>query len=224
MKKIKLSEKLLEEIKRHDIGEILVEDDTLCHIAVFQYDAGELICKMGQVSKYIYFILSGACKVSPISAEGKKMQLQILRSNDFCGEIEYFTENNMEYMFDVEVASDTKIIAIPYTYIDKVLRQDKRFMDYMCKKLCEKVKKNAQGYSGAFIYNAKERTIRYIAELSAGNKKIIFKSTEAALKLGISERHLRRIIQELINEGSISKSYKFIVILEPEKFLLPEDI
>ncbi len=219
MKRITSKSKVEEKLKKYNIG-MVFDDNAFETMSIINFEAGELLCKSGQKSKYLFLILEGTCEVIPITEDGKQMMLQLIKKGDLCGDLEFFSGNSssFEYVLDVCVITDTSVLAIPYDYIDRVLRKNAEFINFVCKKICDKVISNGKGFSGAYLYNAKERLIRYIAEASGGSKKLLFSSSEVALKLGMTTRHLRRLLQELINEGSIVKNYKLITIKDLDRF------
>ena len=70
----------------------------------------------------------------------------------------------------------------------------------------EKLDVSSRGLSKSLVYDAKSRTLGYIDEhRSTDGDVIAFKPTEAALKLGISYRHMCRILDELVSEGVVEK-------------------
>ena len=71
----------------------------------------------------------------------------------------------------------------------------------------EKLDVSSRGLSKSLVYDAKSRTLGYIDERRAANNDVItFKPTEVALKLGISYRHMCRILDELVAEGYVEKT------------------
>lgn len=207
MKKNDSEKYILRCLKKYNLDHIFAPCD-LEHIFIAEFDSGEYVTRAGVQPAYLFIFLTGCAKVLPLSKDGKQALLDYLNAGEVCGDLELLldlTEIKKSY-YDVKMFKSGKAIAIPSKYVQQVLTSRAQFLLYICTKTMEKLDVSSRGLSKSLVYDAKSRALGYIDECrAASGDTITFKPTEVALKLGISYRHMCRILDELVSEGIVEK-------------------
>lgn len=207
MKKNDSKKYILHNLKKHDLEHIFDPCD-LDHIFIAEFERGEYVTRAGVQPSYLYIFLTGCAQVLPLSKDGKQALLDYLNAGEVCGDLELLlnlAEIKKSY-YDVKMFKAGKAVAIPSRYVQQVLTGRAQFLLYICTKTMEKLDVSSRGLSKSLVYDAKSRTLGYIDEhRSTDGDVIAFKPTEVALKLGISYRHMCRILDELVSEGVVEK-------------------
>ena len=208
MKKNDTKKYIIQYLKRYNLEHIFDPCD-MDHIFIAEFDRGEYVTRAGVQPAYLFIFLTGRAKVLPLSKDGKQALLDYLNPGEVCGDLELLmnlSEIKKSY-YDVKMFQSGKCIAIPIRYVQQVLTSRAQFLLYICTKTMEKLDVSSRGLSKSLVYDAKSRTLGYIDERRAANNDVItFKPTEVALKLGISYRHMCRILDELVAEGYVEKT------------------
>ena len=207
MKKNESEKYILRSLKEYHLDHIFAPCD-LDHIFIAEFERGEYVTRAGVQPPYLFIFLTGCARVLPLSMEGKQALLDYLNPGEVCGDLELLldlSEVKKSY-YDVKMFKSGKAIAIPSRYVQQVLISRAQFLLYICTKTMEKLDVSSRGLSKNLVYDAKSRALGYIDECRTANGDVImFKPTEVALKLGISYRHMCRILDELVSEGIVQK-------------------
>lgn len=207
-------EKELESImKENHISEILPAD-VLKQLKLFSYSKDEIIVYAGEKSSNLSIIVSGRCLVKPIGVEGQETILTYLYPGDLIGDIELFTKR--DYLHYVYADTDVKLLKIPANLVNKQLASYVPFLHFVIDNTFEKLLNHSTYFSDARLYGSKARLVKYILDVSyrLNAKEIPFIIEDVAPFIGVSERHLRRIIKDLENEKLIEKKYRKLQILK----------
>lgn len=207
MKKNDSTKYIMQNLKKYKLDHIFDPCD-LEHIFIAEFDRGEYVTRAGEVPAYLFIFLTGRAQVLPLSKDGKQALLDYLGAGEVCGDLELLlnlAEIKKSY-YDVKMFKSGKAIAIPSRYVQQVLTSRAQFLLYICTKTMEKLDVSSRGLSKSLVYDAKSRTLGYIDERRTADSDVItFKPTEVALKLGISYRHMCRVLDELASEGIVEK-------------------
>lgn len=207
MKKNDSKKYILQNLKKYNVEHIFDSCD-LEHICIVEFERGEYVTRAGVQPACLFIFLTGRAQVLPLSKDGKQALLDYLNPGEVCGDLELLlniAEIKRSY-YDVKMFQAGKAIAIPSRYVQQVLTSRAQFLLYICTKTMEKLDVSSRGLSKSLVYDAKSRTLGYIDECQIGNGNVIaFKPTEVALKLGISYRHMCRILDELVSEGVVER-------------------
>lgn len=207
MKKNDSEKYIMRCLKKYNM-EHLFDPCDLGHIFIAEFERGEYVTRAGVQPAYLFIFLTGCARVLPLSKDGKQALLDYLNAGEVCGDLELLLDHSeiKKSYYDVKMFQAGKAIAIPSRYVQQVLTSRAQFLLYICTKTMEKLDASSRGLSKSLVYDAKSRTLGYIDEYRAANGDIItFKPSEMALKLGISYRHMCRILDELVSEGVVEK-------------------
>lgn len=181
------------------------------------FEPGEFINLSGEPAQYFSICLKGKMKVIPSSEGGKIVLLDYIKPLDFLGDIELFCQR--ENLHSVTALSPCVVLAIPKSVFEREMMENVAFLRFVCRRLAGKLHQSSKNYSRSMLYPVKSRFCYYLLQLSEETESDIFpvKMIEAAQYLGITDRHLRRILSELEAEGMLVQNASIITILDRKK-------
>lgn len=169
---------------------------------LFRYDEGELLSREKEYMDYLQFISKGRAKISVSSAEGKTLLFCFNSPGDIIGSIELFGDRIATAT--AECLSPTEAIAIPIDMNLDFFRSDIEFLYYLCTDLSASFAASSLKSSGNILYTLPVRLCSYIA-MTQKNGIFQDKLTNVAELLGVSYRHLLRVLHELCEKGILEK-------------------
>lgn len=191
----------------------IIQDNHIDKIELHKYKKREIIYYMKDELKYLYFLVEGTILVHLQTLDGKEMYLDFGKPLDILGDLEYISSSGI--YSNVEAITDCFLLAMPKEVVDKNAKENWKFYEIISKFLAHKLKKTSKKYTEMILYPLKNRLATYLYELSTEDLFIeVFRQEEVALSYGISDRHLRRILGELEEEGIINKNRKSITIID----------
>ena len=176
------------------------------------YEAGEVLIHVGGYIDHMLLITEGRAKVCRYGANGRSLVLSYASSGlmenleALCG-IQNATAS-------VEAMTDLTCLAIPWRANEAYLRGNPVFLNILCRGLAEKLLHADSHVSSAALRSCEGRLCSYLLEFSY---KGLFSEllTETASYVGISYRHMLRILNQLCGEGLLEKGPSGYRILDP---------
>lgn len=179
------------------------------------FKPGEVIYHTESKVKYFYFLLKGKALVCPLSYGGKEVFMEFMLPIDILGDIEYFT--NTPIYHNVEAITEVYLLGISIDMMDE-LKENIDFYKYLCELLCLKLSKSSRRNAESLLYSAKSQICNYLYhKTSEGYSEIQISIIKTSRQFGISERHLRRILDELRDAQIIERFRGQINVLNHEK-------
>lgn len=210
MKKISNKDLLKAYIKKWRLETAL--NDKLNYLELHQFEEGEMVLFSEDPLKYMYIIVEGKLRIFPLSASGKEILLSHGTPLDIMGDIEYITKDTINN--NVSALKKTVLIAIAKHNIPKILDNNEEMYRFMLETMAKKLKFSGKRYYKYLMSPLKNRLASYLWELSDGgriqNVKLNYKNS--ADFLAVSPRHLRRVFEELEEEGYLIKKGKLITL------------
>lgn len=197
--------------------ERIFPNEVLPKLELLLFEPGEFINQSGEQANYFCICLSGKMKVIPSSEGGKIVLLDYIKPLDFLGDIELFCQ--CENLHSVTALTPCVVLAIPKSVFEREMMENVAFLRFVCERLAGKLHQSSKNYSRSMLYPVKSRFCYYLLQLSEEAEADIFpvKMIEAAQYLGITDRHLRRILGELEAEGMLVQHASIITILDKKK-------
>ena len=207
---------MLNFLKSHQLDHLFTKD-TIAHLEIHDYNSNDVLYYVDDNINHLSIIISGSLKVISTSIDGKDALIDDLKSNEILGDIEYF--NHQKSIHTVIASSKTKILSIPYEIINNELTNHVPFLQYLCFHLSSKLSKSSIIHSNQLLMPAKIQICSYILNQYDQNEKmiILINYTKLALLIGKSDRHIRRIITNLVDEKIIIKNRGSIEIINLKK-------
>lgn len=170
-----------------------------------RYTQGEYLCYAGDRPEFLWIVAEGRCKVIPASEYGKTVVLNYLEPLDLISDIELF--NECPFLYSVQAEGPVTAIAIPRDIFFNEMMGHLAFTQLLCQRFANKAYISSKKHSSAMLYSNKERLAHYIIKRLEDNpsQSIDFLTSEVAQYLGITARHLRRVLAELEDEGLIKR-------------------
>ncbi len=171
---------------------------------------GEQIIFQGVRSDYLYFLLSGRCKVSAVMENGRTVIVSSLAAPCLIGEIELI---NQDVPFSVEGLSETLLLALPVEVCRQRLLANPDFLLQLCCDLVGKERTNAIKLAHYVSFPLENRLARFLLDNSTDDGLEIRK-TVIAESLGVSYRHLEKVMSDLVTDGILSKRGRHYQIVD----------
>lgn len=164
----------------------------------------------------ISVLISGKVQVMPLSEDGTEIILNYLYPLDVIGDMEILLSTG--YIYSVRASMRTAALFLPLSVVTELMENSPPFLRFMLHALNAKVMIFSKYSSHSRFYGTKCSFCRFLYEqkLRLNSDLIPILMKQAAIYIGISERHLRRIVREMEEEGLIEKLPRQIRILDPK--------
>ncbi|MGG7618982.1 Crp/Fnr family transcriptional regulator [Bacillus coreaensis] len=207
--------KVEEAIKKAALENILPPEITPS-LSVKAYNKNEVVNVSGEEVNYLYIIVEGKVAIINSSEEGNFAVVTYLEVGEMLGDIEYF--NKCNYLHTAVASQPVSILLIPLEIVNEYLTKLANFLLLMCISMSDKLMKSSIKNARSLLYPAHQKLCMFIVQAAERSKSntIYFKHKDVANEIGISERHMRRIMNELVEEGIILKISKQLTILNME--------
>ncbi|MEH7245027.1 Crp/Fnr family transcriptional regulator [Bacillus sp. JJ269] len=196
--------------------EIFLEIDTV-YFQLNYFEKGELICNIDDEMDRLYFVVKGKVKVYTITSEGKKLILRFINPLAIVGDIELIQNSKAHNV--VEACSDVIAISISNTVIRNNLLRDPIFMKFLLENIANTLKISTRFTALNLLYPVEVRVASYLLSISTDSNGNMYKGdldttsvTSIADFIGVSYRHVIRVLQRFYNDKLIEKSNGVIVI------------
>lgn len=209
MKNIYDIEKLKLYINKINISHIF-KPHALEYLELHLFERGESIYFTQDRCEYLHILVSGKAKVFLLNDEGNFMLLDVCKPYDFIGDVEFIQQKSIYH--NVEAITECILVAIPIIKIHEITISDELYR-LLSKSICDKLIKTSKKFSQVILYPIKNRLVTCLIEISDKNRINNFKTQEIADYLGVTARHVRRILGELYAEKIIEKQGQSIYIL-----------
>lgn len=207
----------LEEIlSENELTEIFT-DKAKAYLSIRKFHNTEVVLYDKDELTVLSIVIEGKLKVVPSSMEGKNTLVDFIEKGAILGEIEYFGEG--QNIHTVVACEETVLLDIPFRIIEEELKNYPPFLLFICNRLSEKLCSLSLTHSKQLLMSTKVQLCKYITETSLEHESdlIPIKYTELAQWIGKSDRHIRRVVVELIEEKLIRKEGRgYIRILNVE--------
>ena len=180
------------------------------------YQKGEFLCHMDDPVEYFSLIIQGKASVIPTSESGRIVVLTSLKAIEMLGDIELM--NHIPTLHDVCADTDLVILAVTAKLFYQLMEENLPFVQLVCGLLAKKAYQSSKQHSTTMLYPLRCRLGRYLMnEAQAADSNIItIQMLSLAKELGTSDRHLRRVLQDLIQLHIIDKKQRRITIRDME--------
>lgn len=205
----------LTETARHVLRQYGLEPDKLTNCSVRTYHFGEHIITEGIPNEYLFLVTAGRAKVGVSAPNGKNIILCFYISKGLMGEAELYARMATGST-TITVLETLTCIAIPVPVNRAYLDSNLAFTRMAAAALADKLLQRAGNVVENTLYTAQTRLCRYILGAAVGGR-IRDVMTDMACSIGISYRHLYRMMGRLCREGILEKGTSGYRICEWEK-------
>ncbi|KAA0781676.1 Crp/Fnr family transcriptional regulator [Bacillus wiedmannii] len=210
------SDLIIHYLKTNKMLEIFSEIDT-AYFQVNHFDKGKFICNIDDVMDRLYFVVKGKVKVYTITPEGKKLILRFINPLAVVGDIELIQNSKAHNV--VEACSDVIAISISHAVIRNKLLHDPIFMNFLLENIANTLKISTRFTALNLLYPVEVRVASYLLSISTDSNGNMYKKDLDATSIssiadfiGVSYRHVIRVLQKFYKEKLIEKRNGVIVI------------
>ena len=175
------------------------------------FTKGKSITTEGNIFDYVYLLTSGKAKVCRYGENGRDIILAYYIEEGILGDIELALNSTTLETTSIAL-SDCHCLILPKEIVLKQLTTNINFSLTLNKILAKKLVNAANGFSNSAIKDATSRLCDYILTHSE-NDTFQHKLNDTASSIGISYRHLNRLLKKLCDSNIIKKQkngYKII--------------
>ncbi len=166
---------------------------------LYQYDRGELISNLTDLSNTLLFLVEGSVQIYALEPEGNKYTICQVEPFLLLGDMEFAENNDTAYL--VEAATEVHCIALPIHRLRETLQKDNTFLLFLLRSITRKFILFSKSETSAL--SLEEKLILYM-EIDSRDRT--FHGVEkAANHLHYSRRQLQRILKDMMERGKITK-------------------
>ncbi len=192
-----------------------LDPEKLQNCSACSYSFGERIVSEDLPSEQLFIVTGGRAKVGVNTPDGKSLILCFYISDGLMGEVELFTDAATGST-SVTALDHFECISIPIADNRNYLNNNLKFTHIAASELAKKLMQSTNNIVENTLYRAEVRLCRYIRSASDGRyfRDIM---TDVAYSIGVSYRHLYRMMGALCRSGILEKTDSGYRICDMEK-------
>jgi CRP/FNR family putative post-exponential-phase nitrogen-starvation transcriptional regulator len=190
--------KYLEKYKIQDLFSTLVDP----YLEVHSYKKGEYICRELDTLANLYFLVEGRAKMYQTHRNGKISLVHFYSCGSILGEIELLGVTKTAH--SVQAMVDTICIQLPLYNCKEEILNDPKFLREIARHLGFKMLRDTENLIASQAYTLETRLAAFIL-FSSTNSLYEEKHTEVSQYLGVSYRHLVRVISDFCKRKLLEK-------------------
>lgn len=175
----------------------------LHNCSIREYNFGERLISEGLPNGRLFFVIRGKAKVGVIAPNGKNLILCFYISSGLMGEVELFSDLSVGST-SVTALDHFCCLTVPIDANKPYLLENAAFIRTAAAELAKKLTQSTRRVVESSLYTAEIRLCRYIAATS-DNSYFRDVMTDAAYSIGVSYRHLYRMLGTLCTDGVLKK-------------------
>ena len=193
----------------------LLDHQSVCRVQ--QFYSGETIFAQGVEYKYIMIVVSGKAKVCTSAPSGKDLVLAYYLSSGLIGDVELMSDTTYATA-SVITLSAFECIIVPFQDNQDSMFKNLTFMTTLAKVLSENLISSSYNYTSNALYSGEQRLCTYI--LQGAYKNYFFDNlTDVAATIGISYRHLLRLLNKLCDDAILKREKRRFQILDKDQLV-----
>lgn len=186
-------------------------------------EAGQTVMEIGEEIHRLQILVEGYLTVYSISEAGKLCIVGHIGPPQMLGDIEYM--QGVSSLHSVRAETHAVLLSFPIEDVHQYLSRNIAFYRLMCNNLIDKLYSTSSAYAKNLLYPAKNRFARYLLERVDETGAIHFSAKAASEYLGITARHMSRLITEMEQEGLLCrKKARILQILDREGLTVLTDL
>lgn len=192
-----------------------LNDDLLRHLQLFHFPAYTHVYFEEQEQHFFYFLVEGQVQCSHYLEDGRLAVIALSVPFTAIGDLEILSPNPVRS--NVVATRDTTMLGIERSVVERYGADDPRFLRFLIDQLREKLYKKDDLHKSQILPVAKRLALYLLTEQrSSRSDEIELPEKEhLASLLGVTPRHLNRVLRALVESGSISPGYPRLRILDP---------
>lgn len=185
-------------LKEYGLGGI-PDGECVCRI----YEAGETVTQTGREMAYLSLIVRGRAKACRLSENGKNLTICRFISEGMLGEVELMSDEKTATT-TVTAITELECVSVDYKRCYRELKTNIVFSNKLGSILAQRLVRSTDNYVSSALYPGERRLSAYILK-NANNGWFSDNLTEVAASIGMSYRHMLRLLNELCKKGVLEK-------------------
>ena len=169
-----------------------------------RFEPGETIITEGEEISRVLIMIRGRAKICRDAPNGKSLILCWYISQGVIGEIELLAGHALATATVIAI-SEVECVALGFSLCSKELERNITFSNCLCKLLAEKLAESSINLSSSALYTAEQRLCSYILQAASDRGLFCDVLTDVACSIGVSYRHLLRMLVQLCERGILEK-------------------
>lgn len=201
-------------MKRYPVHQYFSKDITQA-LELYVFQKGDHLCEERKTPDHLYFILEGKVKLSLIHQDGNVTLVQYYEPGDILGELELLGMRQQSQT--IEAVGDVTCLALPFEGCKDIMLEDTKFLQNLCRLIAAKMQRSVNKLVGIQTYPLENRLADYFIQKEdevGQDQWMHVKLTDLAQYLGVSYRHLSRVIKDFDDAGWIQKERTKMRVLE----------
>jgi CRP-like cAMP-binding protein len=196
----------------YDLKEYGLDLSYLKDCAVCRLDSGEVLLNQGDPVEYLFIVLRGKIKVCMLAPNGKDLTLCYYISSGILGDVEFVQENKSASATSI-AAFACDCIRIPLNLNQEYLMHNIKFMNQLANGLSTKLLNSSYAHITSALYSGEERLCSYIL-MAEHNQMFTEILSDVSKSIGISYRHLFRLLNDMCQRGVLERSASGFIVLD----------
>ncbi|WP_313524612.1 cyclic nucleotide-binding domain-containing protein [Anaerotignum sp.] len=195
-----------------DLKEFGLDCNHLKDCAICSFESGEVILNQGNEVEYLFIVLRGKIKVCMLAPNGKDLTLCYYISSGILGDVEFVQENKFASATSI-AAFACDCIRIPVNLNREYLIHNITFLNQLASGLSTKLLNSSFAHITSALYSGEERLCSYIL-MAEHNQMFTEILSDVSKSIGISYRHLFRLLNDMCERGVLKKSASGFIVLD----------
>jgi CRP-like cAMP-binding protein len=192
-------------VAQFDMADFL-NSDMLNHLQLFQFSPYTHVYTEQDEQHYLYFLVEGEVQCSHYHLNGNLAVFAVSRPFTVIGDVEIVTEEVVRS--NVIATQHTIMLGITRDIIKRYGADDPRFLRFLIQQLGEKLYKTNALQVNQSLPVINRLAVYIMTQLTEQQDSVILPGKEdLASLLGITPRHLNRVLKAMIDMGAIGTSY-----------------
>ena len=198
MERMPLADLHVKKLSEYGLQNILT-DSCECR----RFEPGEIILQEFEPISWIGFVIDGQSKVCSTAANGKTLILCYYVSDGMIGDIELMS-NRCSAIASMVAISHFECVTVEYQTCLAEIKTNTNFLNRLAISLSEKLIATHGSFVSAALSSCEQRLCSYILQTSYNG---IFNDilTDVSCSVGMSYRHMFRLLGQLCSEGILEK-------------------
>ncbi len=193
-----------------------LNEDLLDHLQLFHFPIYSDIYVEQDEQHYLYFLVEGQVQCSHYHLNGKLAVIAVSKPFTAIGDFEILSETRLNS--NVIATQDTTMLGIASAVVDRFGADDPRFLRFLIEQLREKLYKTNTLQQNQVLPVINRLAVYLLAQpaVNAEGALLLPDKEGLASLMGITPRHLNRVLRELVDDGTLSAGYPLVRVLNRE--------
>ena len=213
MRKINNQKLIQHYISQHDFYS-LFDSDVSGLVELLYYEPKEYLIRDGEISAYLLFLVDGECRFFTFNNDGTYISFGAAKSFEVFGEVSSLW--GLEPANSVQAVTPTYCLGFQLSRYRDMLLNDNRFLRYLCQLISTRVITSNEALKSYVSVKAENRLANYIIQ-HVSNGLFTSSLNRCNEAIGVSYRHLLRIMNDFCNRGILKKENRKYYVIDQKQ-------